>query len=1425
MRPSRPTFTMKPISTFLHRVPEQVWDHVIVGSGYGGSIAASRLARAGRKVLLLERGREILPGDYPRDMASAQSELEVITARDGNLSAQGNGARGGRNGMMQLRVNADVHVVLGNGLGGGSLVNAGVSIQPDMRVFQSGWPLAYAPRPDRDRTGPDGAPVMHNTLTHHFEITRRHLGARQVPNPDSLPKFAALKQSAKVMGQKFTPADINVTFEKGPNAFGFEQAACTLCGDCCSGCNYGAKNSLIMNYLPDAVSHGAIIATEAEVATVLVEGSGFVVHAKDLSGAEHRTVRIVTKGVILAAGALGSTEILFRSYRAGLPLSYDALGRKFSANGDVLGFGFGANVPGSSGLKSPATPLYSIGAGTNPPNEPKYRPGPTITGIIRVDMDNGAPLQNGLVIEDGAAPGPFAKLYPAALFLQEAVTANVVAAPDAAQRLAGLKALGEGLQSGADAASLSYSGIMAQMQSYLLMSHDAACGRLISNLETGYVTVEWADAGLNAPYKRDNDKLAEAAQAIWADYIPNPIWQPGFGNNVVTVHPLGGCAMADTEAEGVTDADCRVYRGDGSNGVYPQLLVCDGAVIPTALGVNPLLTISAIANRAMDQLLNETEAPDPKPVVQLPPPLTGLVTDPQPESWNEIAAEIAHAADGALLVEAATLLGRTATEIALNEVLSKVFPKNWSRSWNEPVSQFVHAAKLEDLRAGFKVLHRDLSALAAALRRSGPEGGMQGFMNEFIKLAGDVAPALAFTETMSGFVSGRRERKAPRISNPYEVAAALGKAEGHDMKAAFSIAARSPLGWDGEGNVTSQIVGAALTGTVTLTGADGVAHIHDVLEGRFDLLQPLTSRVETWTMAYRCKLQARGAESPAWSMSGTKYLQRRDGSSYARDLTSLYVDLNKLGAPEGRSDLQGIIRLDLQAIAAQLPTITQEYDTSVSIPDWVAALMTAARDGAFSDRLGDGTLLHGAFRAILAARDDFADDTWAASLGDGLKDFFRMGVAELFGTLILRSYGGFLSYMQDFPSDSDGKLQALPIPGTRIEGVPYCTEHALPNREAPKVKLYHFAPPNPHLPVKGPVLLAPGMSTTALSFACLTNDGHSLVRQLLDENYDIWAFDSRVSPRVTPINTDYTLDDVAAEDWPMAVDFVLAHTTVPARPEGPSMQIVAHCIGALTVQMALLSGAVKPGQVRQLVLMQFTALPAANWFNVVKSELGVAQDFSGGFRGILPGLIKSQLEDDPQAWKVIAPILEHGTPTICPVSASPRSADYQVPLDEIHNLIDWHAPFGIDHVCMSPTCHRIYGLYGPVIAHKNLNEDTHNAMRQIFGEIAIKPFEHLGLILQRGRAVTAEGKDDYMHGFARLRMPIHIISGDLNQIILPESGYFMQKWLQDKMPESRDLFTWKMVSGYAHNDCVIGKRAHVDIFPDILRHLNREYDG
>ncbi len=226
----------------------------------------------------------------------------------------------------------DVTVLTGCGLGGTSLINANVALEPSDAIFADDrWPAALRHHPEVLR------PFMHTA--------KDMLGSNPYPQSwPELPKLQALERAAAGLGATVVRPDLNVTFADGPNAVGVRQNACTLCGDCCSGCNYGAKNTVLMNYLPDAYAHGAHIFTEVAVQSVRrCQGTWRVAFDVLGEGGERSPgapSRFVTADVVvLAAGTLGSTQILLRSRELGLPVS-DRLGHGFSGNGDVLAFAY-----------------------------------------------------------------------------------------------------------------------------------------------------------------------------------------------------------------------------------------------------------------------------------------------------------------------------------------------------------------------------------------------------------------------------------------------------------------------------------------------------------------------------------------------------------------------------------------------------------------------------------------------------------------------------------------------------------------------------------------------------------------------------------------------------------------------------------------------------------------------------------------------------------------------------------------------------------------------------------------------------------------------------------------------------------------------------------------------------------------------------
>ena len=195
----------------------------------------------------MERGKELHPGEYP-DSALAglrETQLHTPTAHHGSAAA-----------MFDFHASQDITVLVGCGLGGTSLINANVALEPDDSIFSDGrWPAELRDHPE--------------VLKPFMGMAREMLGSNPYPHTwPELPRLKALGRAAKDLGRQLERPDINVTFANGPNAAGVEQTACVLCGDCCSGCNYGAKNTVLMNYLPDAHAHGAHIFTEMAVQSV-----------------------------------------------------------------------------------------------------------------------------------------------------------------------------------------------------------------------------------------------------------------------------------------------------------------------------------------------------------------------------------------------------------------------------------------------------------------------------------------------------------------------------------------------------------------------------------------------------------------------------------------------------------------------------------------------------------------------------------------------------------------------------------------------------------------------------------------------------------------------------------------------------------------------------------------------------------------------------------------------------------------------------------------------------------------------------------------------------------------------------------------------------------------------------------------------------
>jgi cholesterol oxidase len=517
------------------------YDVVIVGSGYGGGVAASRLARAGKRVAVLERGREFVTGEFPSRFPEMRNEMRVTGKRM---------SLGSQTGLYDVRLGEDMHVLVGCGLGGGSLVNAGVALRPDDRVFADAvWP---------------GQVRQDGLLDEGFRRARQWLQPARDPQAEAQIKFQSLAQATRGMPGRTVAPEIVVSFDERVSAGGIAQPACTRCGDCCGGCNVGAKNTVALTYLPDAVRHGAELFTHAKVSHVERRGDGWTVHVRNMNKdtrGDGQDIAVSAERVILSAGTLGSTEILLRSRDKGLAFS-DRLGARFSANGDIIAFGYGAKIP-----------VNAIGVG-HPIKEGLAAVGASVSG--QYELDDANDLSHELRVQEGALPSALAPVLP------------VMFVPNG-RLLGALKSLVSGV----------YKGPLASLQTFFAVSHDSAGGRLV--IENDALTVAWPDAVDEPVYKRLDAVLSQMVGNVGGGYVKNPLAGSVMGHQPATAHPLGGCGMGSERSDGVVDHKGRVFDGsaDSSTGVHDGLYVIDGSIIPRSLGVNPLLTITALAERAL----------------------------------------------------------------------------------------------------------------------------------------------------------------------------------------------------------------------------------------------------------------------------------------------------------------------------------------------------------------------------------------------------------------------------------------------------------------------------------------------------------------------------------------------------------------------------------------------------------------------------------------------------------------------------------------------------------------------------------------------------------------------------------------------------------------------------------------------------------
>jgi cholesterol oxidase len=538
------------------------FDYVIAGSGFGGSVSAMRLTEKGYQVLVLERGKRFRDQDFAKSTWRVRKYVWFPSLRCF--------------GILQISPFRDVFVLHGSGVGGGSLGYANVLVEPGDKMFAvpawshlADWKTVLAP---------------------HYVTAKRMLGVN--PNPCLWPADFVMQDIAAELGTPgtFKPTNVGTFFgEQGKTVrdpyFGGEgpdRTGCTHCGGCMVGCRYGAKNTLVKNYLYLAEKWGAQVWPETEVRDVRplppnqLDGARYEVVYRSATAwlntlRADRTVR--ARNVILSAGALGTQRLLFRcrDVTQSLPKISQQLGNTVRTNSEAL---LGASARSLKTNYSEGIAITSIfNADDVTTIEPvRY---PAGSGLMR--------FLTGPLIETGGRG--------ITRFFKTAV--QIITRPR-------------------DFALTHFLSGWAQRTTIILVMQTED-NRIRLRLGRSIFTawrknlVSHPDAEHTIPSKIDIGHKVTRLFAQKTDGIPAGSINESLLNIPMTAHILGGVPFGLSDQDGVVNLNCEIHN-------YPGLFVVDGSIVPANPGVNPSLTITALAEYAMSRVAEKPGARVRQPI-------------------------------------------------------------------------------------------------------------------------------------------------------------------------------------------------------------------------------------------------------------------------------------------------------------------------------------------------------------------------------------------------------------------------------------------------------------------------------------------------------------------------------------------------------------------------------------------------------------------------------------------------------------------------------------------------------------------------------------------------------------------------------------------------------------------------------------------
>ncbi|TWG97100.1 cholesterol oxidase [Nocardioides sp. J9] len=531
------------------------YDVLVIGSGFGGSVTALRLTEKGYKVGVLEAGARFTDEDFADSSWDLKKYLYAPAA--------------GCYGIQRIDMVKDCLILAGAGVGGGSLVYANTLYEPLEPFYKdpswshiTDWKSELAP---------------------YYDQAKRMLGVVQYPR--MTPSDEVMKKVADEMGvgDTFHATPVGVFFG-GPNQAPGEEAedpyfggagprrnACLDCGECMTGCRHNAKNTLVKNYLYLAEQNGAEVHPLTTVTRVRpMAGGGYRVDTRWTKAKVSRRTAVKTftaEQVVFSAAALGTQKLLHRLKATGdLPGVSDRLGHLTRTNSESI---LGAIAP--EGADVDFTEGVAITSSWHPDEHTHIEP-------VRYGKGSNAMSLMQTVLTDGDGPDPRWKVWLKEMWKERRRVRDLYDVKHWSERV--VIAL-----------------VMQSVDNSITTFPRRIAGKWVLSSKQGHgqPNPTWIPAA--------NDAVRRMARVMGGGTAGGTIGEPF--NRPLTAHFIGGCTIGDSPETGVVDAYQRVFG-------HPGLHVVDGSTISANLGVNPSLTITAQAERAMAYWPNKGED-DPRP--------------------------------------------------------------------------------------------------------------------------------------------------------------------------------------------------------------------------------------------------------------------------------------------------------------------------------------------------------------------------------------------------------------------------------------------------------------------------------------------------------------------------------------------------------------------------------------------------------------------------------------------------------------------------------------------------------------------------------------------------------------------------------------------------------------------------------------------